>query len=196
MSTPNGHFEPIAPQPSEGNLTPTHIYEGMRDSIMQKPHRLLPTAVITAGVFAWYAMPDVLRSRSARTLTKAGLIGAFGWAAWERAKDFDDLTDYCSIELPENPCEGTDADEEISEIEPRELALAAGGLATSIVLTVAAEKWIFRRGEKARAQGKKGAHSRQALLLGTLTGISDLLTIAHLNPPKKTTHISDNAHIG
>ena len=49
-----------------------------------------------------------------------------------------------------------------------ELAVLAGAALGSAMITVGVERWLFRRGERRRAQGARFAHTRQGLALGAL----------------------------
>ena len=132
-------------------------------------------AVGTGATVAWYALPDVVRSRPLRGLMKVGLLGAMGWSLVSLMPEGDELPPYddetdCSEEKTEDPLDG------VTEAEPRELAVLAGAALGSAVLTVAVERWLFRRGEARRAQGTRFAHTRQGLALGALEAGLTVLT--------------------
>ena len=44
------------------------------------------------------------------------------------------------------------------------------------MITVGVERWLFRRGERRRAQGARFAHTRQGLALGALEAGLTVLT--------------------
>ena len=44
------------------------------------PTRAAGLAVGAGATLAWYALPDVVRSRPLRGVVKAGLLGAIGWS--------------------------------------------------------------------------------------------------------------------
>ncbi|WP_231367320.1 peptidase S9 [Schaalia sp. ZJ405] len=155
---------------TEPSFDITELYEETRSAIEEDPHQLIPTAVTGASVFAWYALPDFVRSKGVRALLKVGLLGVAGWAAWDRASDFDDRTDYYvageeSYDETPDDADCDDTDEGDAELPIKELAIGAGLAAASIGVTVACEKWLFSRGERRRAQGVALAHTRQALPL-------------------------------
>ena len=59
--------------------------------------------------------------------------------------------------------------------------LAGAGIGT-VCLTVAVEKWLFRRGERRRAAGVRLAHTRQGLVIGALTGAASAVQFAVAAP--------------
>ena len=141
------------------------------------PTRAAGVAVGAGATLAWYALPDYVRSRPLRGLIKTGLLGAIGWSIVAMMPEdgelppYDDETD-CSKGSPvaDDPLDG------VTEAEPRELAVLAGAALGSAVLTVAVERWLFRRGEARRAQGARFAHTRQGLALGGLEAALTALT--------------------
>lgn len=139
------------------------------------PTRAAGLAVGTGATIAWYALPDVVRSRPLRGLVKVGLLGAMGWSLVSLMPEGDELPPYddemdCSEAKTEDPLDG------VTEAEPRELAVLAGAVLGSAVVTVAVERWLFRRGEHRRAQGARFAHTRQGLVLGGLEAALTVLT--------------------
>ena len=141
------------------------------------PTRVAGFAAGVGATVAWYALPDYVRSRPLRGLIKTGLLGAIGWSIVAMMPEdgelppYDDETD-CSKGSPvaDDPLDG------VTEAEPRELAVLAGAALGSAVLTVAVERWLFRRGERRRAQGARFAHTRQGLALGGLEAALTALT--------------------
>ena len=141
------------------------------------PTRAAGLAVGTGAPVAWYALPDVVRSRPLRGLMKVGLLGAMGWSLVSLMPEGDELPPYddetdCSEEKTEDPLDG------VTEAEPRELAVLAGAVLGSAVVTVAVERWLFRRGERRRAAGVRLAHTRQGLALGALEAAATVATLA------------------
>lgn len=139
------------------------------------PTRAAGLAVGTGATVAWYALPDVVRSRPLRGLMKVGLLGAMGWSLVSLMPEGDELPPYddetdCSQEKTDDPLDG------VTEAEPRELAVLAGAVLGSAVVTVAVERWLFRRGERRRAQGVRFAHTRQGLVLGALEAAVTVVT--------------------
>ena len=136
---------------------------------------------MAAGVgatVAWYALPDYVRSRPLRGLIETGLLGVIGWSLVSMLPDEPELAPYddevdCSKGAEaagEDPLEG------VTEAAPRELAVLGGAVAGSALVTLALERWLFRRGERRRAQGSRFAHTRQGLVLGGLEAALTALT--------------------
>ena len=117
-------------------------------------------AVMGLTTVAWYALPDLVRSRAARTVLKTGLLtaGGVGWVLARPQKA-----------APTGP-QGPDAFDEVFEAVRTEPAKSAAVGAAIVGLTtafsIAGEKAIFRFGEKRRARGATGAHTVPALVLG------------------------------
>lgn len=144
-------------------------------NLSMTPTRAAGLAVGTGATIAWYALPDVVRSRPLRGLVKVGLLGAMGWSLVSLMPEGDELPPYddetdCSEEKTDDPLDG------VTEAEPRELAVLAGTVLGSAVVTVAVERWLFRRGERRRAQGVRFAHTRQGLVLGALEAAVTVVT--------------------
>lgn len=143
------------------------------------PTRMAGFAAGVGATFAWYALPDYVRSRPLRTLVKTGLLGVLGWsmvAQLPQAAElppYDDETD-CS---ESSPVAGEDPLDGVTEADPAELAVLAGAALGSAMITVAVERWLFQRGERHRAQGSRFAHTRQGLVLGGLAAALDALAL-------------------
>ena len=71
---------------------------------------------------------------------------------------------------------GEDPLEGVTEAAPCELAVLGGAVAGSALVTLALERWLFRRGERRRASGVRFAHTRQGLVLGGLEAALIALT--------------------
>ncbi|WP_314037308.1 hypothetical protein [Dietzia sp. CH92] len=152
-------------------------------------------AISGATMAAWYALPDVVGSRRARGWVKAGLLLAnVGVAVWSARSDDDDDDSVSSGR------DTTDAEVDLSGIaqlaavapvidadalglttaEPGRAAriratitaLAAVTVlgALGVAGTVAAERAIFRWGERRAARGVRGAHTRTGVVAGVATG--------------------------
>lgn len=124
----------------------------------QSPWKL---AALTGGItFAWYALPDAVRSRGMRVLTKAALLAGTGAVASRVVADqADSLPDPAALPAP-TP------------------ALVAGGaalLAAGTALTVWGEKAVFAFGERRRARGVRFAHTLPALLLAGVAAATCVL---------------------
>lgn len=122
------------------------------------------------GSVAWYAMPDLIKSRGVRTLVKSGLLA--GMTASLVATDDGRVSEAASVLL-----------ERFSDqVWGTSKAITAGALAVLVTggvvaATVAGERAIFRRGERRRASGVRLAHTRQALALGLLGAATAVLEV-------------------
>lgn len=125
--------------------------------------------VMGLTTLAWYALPDVVRSRPTRVALKGALLG-LGGAAWVVAPP--------EKPIPTGPV-GPDTFDEVFEAIREQPAKTLGVGVTIIGLTtalsIAGEKAIFRFGERRRAQGVRGAHTVPALVLGALGAASAAL---------------------
>jgi hypothetical protein len=170
--------------------------------------RVLSAAVTAAATTAYYATPDLIRSRTRRGWTKtalAVLITTLGVPdarrAWAEAAARADVGPAdleaavlraASLETrgaPDARQEGGELDVLAPDAAPddpaaprasarqRGAAALAGtaALAGSVALTVAAERAVFRRGERRRAAGVPWAHTRAAVLWGLAAGALALL---------------------
>lgn len=113
------------------------------------------------GTLAWYAMPDVIRSRPLRVLAKAGLSAAL--VAGIAATDDGQITTALgeSLDTLTDQVWGT----------KKAMAVGAGAalaLVGTIAVTVIGEHAIYQRGERRRAEGVRAAHTRQGLVMGVL----------------------------
>ena len=128
--------------------------------------RTLPLALtVGAATLAWYALPDLVRSRPARIVLKGKLLAACGvaWALQDR---------------PARTQQGPDTiDEVLSAVNDdpvRVLGLGTLGVGLATAATVWAEKAIFRYGERRRARGASFGHTLPALGLAVLGGLATL----------------------
>ncbi len=133
---------------------------------MQIDTRTLPVAAATGvATFAWYAMPDAVRSRRVRTLLKGGLIAGV-------------LGTYAAFRGPREATNGPDATDELFNAvnaEPGKMLAIGAGMATAgIGLTVLGEKTAFAWGERRRARGVRWAHAAPAVALGALAAAGTL----------------------
>ena len=135
------------------------------------PTRVAGFAAGVGATVAWYALPDYVRSRPLRGLVKAGLLGVLGWSMVAQLPEPSALTPYDDEDADcskASPVAGEDPLDGITEADPSELAVLAGAAVGSAMITVGVERWLFRRGERRRAQGARFAHTRQGLALGAL----------------------------
>ncbi len=158
--------------------------------------RVLAALVTGAATTAYYASPDLIRSRTARGWVKVALSAANVAASVPdlRAALADRKQKHAATATGSLRLGGTDVpdgtgldatgvvhravDENRTSDDapgaPRDVrpALVAGvvvaGLAASTVGTVAFERWIFRRGEALAAAGRPLPHTRTAIVLGVL----------------------------
>lgn len=136
----------------------------------------LVTGVTTA---AYYAVPDVAHSRAARGWLKTACLVAGSFTMSPRLSG-DTVRELRSswhertgLDTADGTAEPTSAAERWSAASPRQKAVIAGTgaalVAASTALTVAGEKWLFRRGEARAAAGVRFPHTRTGLVLGALS---------------------------
>ncbi|WP_435738322.1 hypothetical protein V5D56_06960 [Cellulosimicrobium sp. PMB13] len=161
-----------------------------------------PTTVAIAGstTLAWYAVPDVVRPRWARALLKTavGTAGAVltvtstadGREARQAVRSLRDAASglgKTSAAADDDAARPGAAEREDNAYRPDDtrppfpvpsavLALGAvGGVAASVALVVAGEKWVYRRGEGLRARGLRWPHTRVGIVMG---GVAVALAVA------------------
>lgn len=124
--------------------------------------RLAFAGVSALTVLTWYALPDVVRSRRARTVVKAGLLGvaAAGAAMVPQV-------------LPE--VKPPEPESHLDLPGPTVAALALGVTAVGVVGTIWSEKAIYAHGERRRARGIRCAHTPAALAMALATGAAALI---------------------
>jgi len=124
--------------------------------------RLAFAGVAALTVLTWYALPDAVRSRRARTVIKAGLLGVTAAGAAMIPQVFPEerqLKPDLRIDLP----------------RPARAALAVGATAVATVATIWFEKAIYARGERKRARGVRCAHTPAAAAMALATGAAALI---------------------
>lgn len=174
-------------------------------------------ALLALTTVAWYAVPDVARTRGVRALLKTTVLAAGGALALAVTREGAQMREGVA-DLREtlravrdgvepgreggtdvvgragtgthsaDDTHGTDdnrlADDRVladllddadgTDPDARRLppALAAvlgvAGLAAGTALTVAGERWVYRRGERLRARGVRLPHTRVGLVMGVL----------------------------
>lgn len=145
------------------------------------PMRVAGFAAGVGATVAWYALPDYVRSRPLRGLAKAGLLGVLGWSMVAQLPEGAELPPYDDEDVDcskSSPVAGEDPLEGVTEADPAELAVLAGAALGSAMITVGVERWLFRRGERRRAQGARFAHTRQGLVLGGLEAALTVVTFS------------------
>jgi uncharacterized membrane protein len=127
----------------------------------------LTAAVTGVATAAYYATPDVIRSRAGRGWATAALATVAAAAA----------VPGMQADLADRRASGQSGSREetlraLQDLPTRhKVVLAAAGTAfvgVQLALTVAAERWVFRRGEARAAAGRRFAHSGPALLYGAV----------------------------
>jgi hypothetical protein len=159
------------------------------------PARLLAATVGGAATAAYYATPDVIRSRTARGWTKAALLLVAAAAAlpdarrtWreQRAGDPAPLTSLSWQDVADDAETSGDAPpaKTFRSLPARQQAVIAGvgavAMAGSVWATVATERWLYRRAETRRLAGARWAHARTGLVMG---GVGAALALIPDPPP-------------
>ena len=119
-------------------------------------NRLAFAGVSALTVLTWYALPDAIRSRKARTVIKAGLVGVTMAGVANIPAVFPEasrLKPTPRIELP----------------KPALIGLALGAVAATTAGTVWFEKAIYANGERRRARGVRCAHTPAATVMALAT---------------------------
>lgn len=147
------------------------------------PSQWLAAAVTGVATTAYYATPDLIRSRTRRGWAKAGLsaVVVAGSVADVRRSLAEVRAERAAD--GEADAEPVDWQEAVAAMSPRAKVVAGtvavGSLGLSVLSVVVAERWIFRRGERRRAAGVSWPHSRAALALGVGSAVLSLV------PPAK-----------
>ena len=124
--------------------------------------RLAFAGVSVLTVLTWYALPDAVRSRRARGVIKAGLLGVTAAGVAMIPQVFPEarhLKPEPRVDLP----------------GPAIAALALGATAVATVGTIWFEKAVFAHGEHRRARGVRCAHTPAALAMALVTGAAALV---------------------
>lgn len=129
--------------------------------------RLDAAEVVTSGVvgFAWYALPDVVRSRRARGWLKAALLVPVGLIGVAEA-----VLDTGSLGL---------ADDDGPRAGRVAVALGVGGLvlAAGAAGILTGERALYRLGERLAARGVSHPHTRIGVAAGlAAAGISTAMS--------------------
>lgn len=159
------------------------------------------TALLTGlTTAAYYAVPDVTSTRATRRWLKAACLAAGAAVAlpdarqaWtelheaRRRRTAGEATDFDGTALDGIPVAtenlaqsvldnvgGGPAPSAAARMVVRG-AVVAVALAGSVAVTVAFERWVFRRGEARAAAGVRLAHTRTGLVLGALAAASALI---------------------
>ncbi|MEG3616236.1 hypothetical protein [Isoptericola haloaureus] len=150
-------------------------------------------AVSGLATCAWYAVPDVVPGRGRRALVKTAVLLTgitLGVAVTRegrqarsglRAAQRDDPASRHDADAPAGvPDEATDVPADDATAVPPSVAVAVlgTGLVLTGVLTVAGERWLYRRAEAMRARGVRAPHTRVGLVMGGVAA-----ALAALDPP-------------
>lgn len=121
---------------------------------------------VGVATFAWYALPDVVRSPAARIAVKAGLI-------------INVCVLHALTREEREPTNGPDTVDAVlhaaNQSPGRALAVGMASVSVGVAITVLGEKLIFGLGERRRARGATAAHTVPALLMGGLAAAGYLL---------------------
>ncbi|QCB95031.1 peptidase S9 [Cellulomonas shaoxiangyii] len=149
------------------------------------------TALLTGlTTAAYYAVPDVARTRAARGWLKAACVAAGAAVALPDARQawtelqarrrrtaLDGIpvaTENLAQSVLDNAGDGP-ARSATARTVVRGAVVVAVAVAGSVAVTVAFERWVFRRGEARAAAGVRLAHTRTGLVLGALTAAGGLI---------------------
>ncbi len=140
--------------------------------------RVRNAVVAGVGTAAWYATPDVVRSRTARGWVKVACLAVVVAAgvpdarrAWQESRE------QASV-VPDRPRAAEEA-VSLRDLPAPARAVAVGvavaGVGATVAVSAVTERWLFRRGEVRRAAGDAWAHTRTGLVVGALATVVGLL---------------------
>jgi hypothetical protein len=137
------------------------------------PSRPSARAVLTtaAATAAHYALPDVVRSRTARGWVKVAITGLAGAAAVPELRSaWAEARDSLASAGPDDPRTAAGP----GPVPTRTLAVATAAGIAALALSargvVAAERWAFRHGQARAAAGRRLPHTGPALVYGVVAG--------------------------
>lgn len=138
------------------------------------------TAVLTGlTTTAYYAVPDVARTRAARGWLKAACLVAGAAVAMPTSREgWQELRPTWKDEPDATSSDDAAGDATDGGSRAGRAAVIGVGvalLAAGTAGTVAFERWIYRRGEALAAAGVPFAHTRAALVLGVGSTLLALL---------------------
>ncbi|GIG34699.1 hypothetical protein [Cellulomonas pakistanensis] len=136
--------------------------------------RVLYAAVGGLATTAYYATPDLIRSRAARGWAKTALAGVvLASSAPDLRRAREESRERNRAAAQEQGQDQVDWRVTWTSMKPRGRATLVAGGATALVASVGSvvliERAVFRRGERRRAAGVRFAHTRPALVWGVLT---------------------------
>lgn len=146
-------------------MEPQDIFEQAHDLSMDYPAES-DALVAGVSVFAWYAMPDVIKSPTLRFIGKSAILAGVGSYVYHLPgadQVIDEAADSANamwkrIGLAEQPM-------------PVQIGVALTGISAALWVNSLAERFILHRGERKKAKGKKFPHVKQALVLGGLCAL-------------------------
>ncbi|WP_454050281.1 hypothetical protein [Cellulomonas sp. Marseille-Q8402] len=145
--------------------------------------RLAAAAATGVATAAYYATPDLIRSRTARGWAKVALSAVLVAVSVPDAVRTRDQARAHRASLPEE--ERVDLREAVGTMSTRGKVVGSvvglGLVGGSIASVVVVERWIFRRGEARAAAGRSYPHTRGALVLGALMAALTLIP----DPPQE-----------
>jgi hypothetical protein len=124
--------------------------------------RLAFAGVSSLTVLTWYALPDAVRSRRARTVVKAGLLGVTAAGVTMVPQVFPEARELSNVPRIDLP-------------RPTLTAVSIGAAAIAVAGTIWCEKAIYARGERIRAGGVRCAHTPAAVAMALATGAAALV---------------------
>ena len=126
------------------------------------------SALVNAGgVLAYYSLPDLTNSKFLRFVGKTAI--STGLLAWYANRDAELMSE--GVEVVKEYLDGVDAEELKAAA-----GITAGVTLGTTILTIAGEKWLYRRAESKRAAGKSLAHTKQGAILAALTAAAVIAT--------------------
>ena len=138
---------------------------GMHDlhENMEKNSSVWMAGLIGAMDVAYYSVPDVIPFKPLRFLAKTAIVA--GEAAVMLHSNRDTVAGLKKEFLEE--WQGMDANSK------KGFAATVGAVGIGVgLLVVPVEKWIYHRAEAKRATGTRAAHTKQALVIGALSGLA------------------------
>lgn len=150
--------------------------------------RVLNAAVGGLAATAYYATPDLIRSRAGRGWAKAALTAVVvATSVPDVRRGLAEVRAQREAAAQDPHDEQVDWSAMWGAMSPGSRASAVGAgaalLAASVGSVVAIERAVFRRGERRRAAGVRFAHTRPALAWGVLTTVVALLPDDTAAPP-------------
>lgn len=148
-----------------------------------RPRVDLRSVALSAGsTLAWYAVPDLVRSRGSRALAKTAVLASAVTLAMTTTREgaearsaVRDVRAAVDAVRPGDPRPGPDDGDGAVSTGGTGRAVATGavvvgGLTVAGVVAVLGERWAYRAGEHLRARGVRAPHTTVGLVLGAAAG--------------------------